>query len=104
MLNSVGSQQKSGLGNITATALMEEARGDLPFPNAFIRAGSFLENNVSSLGPAAAMGIFYSFLQPVEPIFPMVGTADIGSTKVTWGYRMPELNDGLTCRLSGWMV
>ena len=79
MLSSVGSQQKSSLGNITATSLMEEALGDLPFPTAFVRAGSFLENYVAGLGPAASTGIFYSFLQPVDRTFPMVATADIGA-------------------------
>ena len=79
LLSSVGSQQRSGLGNITGTHLMEEALGDLPFPTAFVRAGSFLENYVSGLGAASATGVFYSFLQPVDRTFPMVGTADIGA-------------------------
>jgi NAD(P)H dehydrogenase (quinone) len=44
VLSSVGSQQSGGLGTITSTHLLEEAPGDLPFPTAFVRAGSFLEN------------------------------------------------------------
>ena len=46
LLSSIGAQQSSGLGLITATHLMEEALGDLPFPTAFIRAGSFFENSL----------------------------------------------------------
>jgi hypothetical protein len=38
VLSSVGSQQSSGLGMITATHLLEEGVGDLPFPIAFSTA------------------------------------------------------------------
>ncbi len=78
LLSSVGSQQSSGLGNITTTHLMEEALRDLPFPTAFVRAGAFLENYLGSLETAAATGVFYSFLQPTGRTFPMVATQDIG--------------------------
>ncbi|MBC8103467.1 MAG: NmrA family NAD(P)-binding protein [Cytophagales bacterium] len=78
LLSSVGSQQSSGLGNITTTHLMEEALGDLPFPTAFVRAGGFLENYAGGLGAAAATGVFDSLLQPTDRTFPMVATADIG--------------------------
>jgi hypothetical protein len=44
VLSSVGLQQRGGIGTITSTHLLEEALGDLPFPTAFVRAGSFLEN------------------------------------------------------------
>ena len=77
-LSSVGSQQPSGLGNITATHLLEEALGDLPFPVAFIRAGSFLENYVFSLGTAASTGFFDTFFTPTDRPVPMVATADVG--------------------------
>ena len=43
-LSSMGSEKTSGLGLITSTHLMEEALRDLPFPAAFVRAGSFYEN------------------------------------------------------------
>ena len=78
LLSSMGSEQSSGLGNITTTHLMEEALGDLPFPTAFVRAGGFLENYVGGLGAAAATGTYYSFFQPTERAFPMVATEDIG--------------------------
>lgn len=77
-LSSVGSQQTSGLGNITQTHLLEEALGDLPFPTAFVRAGAFIENNLGVLERAASTGWFDSFLQPTKRAFPMVATADIG--------------------------
>lgn len=80
LLSSIGSEQTSGLGNITATHLMEEALGDLPVPTAFVRAGSFLENYTAGLQPAAATGVYYSFLQPTDRAVPMVATADIGQT------------------------
>lgn len=79
LLSSFGSEQSSGLGNITATHLMEEALGGFPFPTAFVRGGSFLENYGGSLGGAAATGVYYSFLQPVDRAFPMIATADIGA-------------------------
>jgi uncharacterized protein YbjT (DUF2867 family) len=78
LLSSVGSQQSSGLGNITTTHLMEEALGDLPFPTAFIRAGGFLENYTSGLQSAASTGVHYSFFQPIDRPVPMIATADIG--------------------------
>lgn len=77
-LSSIGSQQTSGLGNITQTHLMEEELSNLPFPVAFIRAGAFIENNLSGLERAGSSGWFDSFLQPVERKFQMVATADIG--------------------------
>ena len=82
VLSSVGSQQSSGLGNITQTHLLEEALGKLPFPTAFVRAGAFIENNLSGLGRAASTGWFDSFLQPTDRTFPMIATADIGAEVV----------------------
>lgn len=79
LLSSFGSEQSSGLGNITSTHLMEEALGGFPFPTAFVRAGSFLENYLGGLGGAAATGVYYSFFQPVDRPFPMIATADIGA-------------------------
>ena len=78
LLSSIGSERSSGLGLITTTHLMEEALGDLPFPTAFVRAGSFLENAVGGLGPAASTGVYYSFYQPTDRAIPMIATADIG--------------------------
>jgi uncharacterized protein YbjT (DUF2867 family) len=77
-LSSVGSEKSSGLGLITSTHLLEEALGDLPFPTAFVRAGSFLENYTFSLGPAASSGWFDTYLTPTDRPVPMIATADIG--------------------------
>lgn len=79
VLSSVGSEQTSGLGNITQTHLLEEELRDLPFPTAFVRAGALLENNLGSLKRAASTGWFDSFLQPTDRPFPMVATADVGA-------------------------
>jgi uncharacterized protein YbjT (DUF2867 family) len=79
VLSSVGSQQRSGLGHITVTHLLEEALGDLPFPTAFVRAGSFLENYTRALEIAAATGWFDSLWTPTDRAVPMVATADIGA-------------------------
>ncbi len=79
VLSSIGSQQSSGLGLITATHLLEEALGDLPFPTAFIRAGSFLENYTAGLEAAASTGWFDTYLTPTDRPVPMVATEDIGN-------------------------
>ncbi len=77
-LSSIGSQQTSGLGMITATHLLEEALGELPFPTAFIRAGSFFENYTFGLKAAASTGWFDTYLTPTSRPVPMVATEDIG--------------------------
>ena len=98
LLSSIGSEQPSGLGLITATHLMEETLADLPFPTAFIRAGSFLENYLSALPSAASTGVHYSFYQPLDRPAPTIATADIGAevasllTGASWnGKRIVEL-------------
>lgn len=78
VLSSIGSERSSGLGLITATHLLESALGDVPFPTAVIRAGSFLENYTSGLERVASTGWFDSFLAPVDRPTPHVATADIG--------------------------
>ncbi len=78
LLSSIGSEQRSGVGLITSTSLMEQELGDLPFPTAFIRAGSFYENYLATLGPAAQYGTLPSFYQPLDRPVSMIATADIG--------------------------
>lgn len=77
-LSSMGSEKTEKLGNITATSLMERAFSNLPFPTAFVRAGSFYENYVSALTTAQHTGKYFSF-QPVDFAFPAIGTIDIGN-------------------------
>lgn len=79
VLSSVGSEQASGLGNITQTHLLEQALAAFDLPLAIVRAGALLENTLHSLQRAAETGVFDSFLQPVSHTFPMVATADVGA-------------------------
>jgi len=78
VLSSIGSERSSGLGNITSTHLLEEALADAPFPTAFVRAGSFLENYAFGLQAAAASGWLDTFQAPTDRATPHVATADIG--------------------------
>lgn len=93
VLSSVGSEQASGLGNITQTHMLEEALADVVFPIAFVRAGALMVNYVASLGRAAETGVFDSFLQPVARAFPMIAPQDVGAevarllTAIPWGAR-----------------
>ena len=77
VLSSVGSEKPHGLGNITATHLLEQALADVPFPTAFVRAGSFLENYTFALHTATS-GWFDTFFTPTDRALPMIATADIG--------------------------
>ncbi len=77
-LSSMGSEKTERLGNITATSLMERAFDSLPFPTAFVRAGSFYENYAAAVPTAQHTGKYFSF-QPVDFPFPTVGTIDIGT-------------------------
>ena len=79
VLSSVGSEQPSGVGNITQTRILEQALDRFAFPLAFLRAGSLLENYVFPMQRAGETGVFDSFLQPVDRGFPMVATADVGA-------------------------
>jgi len=77
-LSSIGSEQTSGLGLITATHLLEQELASPGIPTAFVRAGSFFENYVPQLGAAAATGTLHSFYVPVDRAIPMIATEDIG--------------------------
>lgn len=79
VLSSVGSEQASGLGNITQTHLLEQALAAFDLPLAIVRAGALLENTVYGLQRAAETGVYDSFLQPVDRGFPMVATTDVGA-------------------------
>ena len=79
VLSSVGSEQMSGLGNITQTHILEQALDRFAFPLTFVRAGALLENNLHSLKRAGETGVFDSFLQPIDHPFPMTATQDVGT-------------------------
>ncbi len=77
-LSSVGAQQKSGLGLITALHLLEERLDALSIPSAALRAGWFMENSAWDIAPAREQGKLFSYLQPLDRDFALVGTQDIG--------------------------
>ena len=77
-LSSIGGEKSSGLGLITVAHLLEEAFGEMPFPVAFVRAGSFFENYLFGLQVAqgGTLPIFYA---PTDRQFSMIATKDIGA-------------------------
>jgi uncharacterized protein YbjT (DUF2867 family) len=77
-LSSVGAQQDRGLGLITQLHILEQELGTLPIANAFIRAAWFLENYQWDVGPAHERGEIDVYLNPLNRMFPMVATRDIG--------------------------
>lgn len=98
VLSSIGSEKSERLGLITATHLLEQGLGQFSFPMAFIRAGSFVENAVPQLGPAAQTGILYTFFQPLDRPIATIATRDIGAlaaklmSSTSWsGRRIIEL-------------
>ena len=78
LLSSIGSEQTSGLGLITATHLLEQAFSNLTIPTAFIRAGSFIENYIHGMQWVALSGNLEVFMTPTERAIPMIATDDIG--------------------------
>ncbi len=103
VLSSVGSEQASGLGNITQTHMLEEALANFASPIAIVRAGSLMESFLGSLERAGETGVFDSFLQPVDRAFPMVATQDVGAevarllTGQAWeGRRIIEVGSHMT--------
>ena len=77
-LSSIGAEQTSGLGLITSSHLLEQALNDLPFPQAFLRAGWFFENSAGGVASARHQGLIQFQLYPLDRKFPLVATADIG--------------------------
>jgi uncharacterized protein YbjT (DUF2867 family) len=77
-LSSIGAEQTSGLGLITSLHLLEQTLGDLPIPQAFLRAGWFMENHAWDVTTARAEGKIFSNLYPLDRKFSLVATADIG--------------------------
>ena len=66
-------------------------------PITFLRPGWFMENFAWDVAPAREKGVIPSFLHPLDKVFPMVATEDIGRAaaellKETWtGVRVVEL-------------
>src|SRR6201986_4399072 len=63
VLSSVGAEKPERLGLITALHLFEQGLASFTFPIAFIRAGSFFENDLHSLPIASQSGHYYTFYQ-----------------------------------------
>ncbi len=96
-LSSMGANRTSGLGMITALALLEQGFRNLPSPVAFVRAGGFFENFLFGL-QAAQGGTLPVFYNPTNRKSTMVATDDIGAEVATlltgpvWlGHRVIEL-------------
>lgn len=58
--------------------MLETVLGTLPLPIAFLRPAWFIENISWDIPAARESGVVPSFLQPLERVFPMIGTRDIG--------------------------
>ena len=96
-LSSMGANRTSGLGMITALALLEQSLCSLTFPVAIVRAGAFFENFLFGL-QAAQGGTLPVFYNPTDRRSTMVATDDIGAEVATlltgpaWsGHRVIEL-------------
>jgi uncharacterized protein YbjT (DUF2867 family) len=96
-LSSMGAHRKSGVGNVTALSLLEQALRALPSPVAFVRAGGFFENFLYGL-QAAQGGTLPVFYNPTNRKSTMVASVDIGAevatllTEPAWsGNRVIEL-------------
>jgi uncharacterized protein YbjT (DUF2867 family) len=63
---------------LTQLQLLEQALSELPIPVAFLRAAWFMENFAWDVKSAMKQGVVASFLQPLDQLYPMVATADIG--------------------------
>lgn len=79
-LSSIGAERTSGLGLITSLHLLEQTLRDLPIPQAFLRAGWFMENHAWDVTTARSEGKMFSNLYPLDRKFSLVATADIGKT------------------------
>jgi Predicted nucleoside-diphosphate-sugar epimerases len=96
-LSSMGANRTSGLGMITALALLEQGFRDLTLPIAYVRAGGFFENFLYGLHVAQG-GTLPTYYNPTDRKSAMVATDDIGTEIATlltgpaWlGHRIIEL-------------
>lgn len=76
-LSSIGAHHETGTGPIRALFEVEQRLFPLDVKLTLLRPTYFIENWGASLGPAAAEGVFPSFL-PADLRFPQVATRDIG--------------------------
>ena len=77
--------------------ILEQELSILPMPVTFLRPAWYMENFSWDIPPARETGVVPSFLQPLDRLFPMVATEDVGSTAAelmldSWvGLRVVEL-------------
>jgi uncharacterized protein YbjT (DUF2867 family) len=82
---------------LTQHTLIEKELKGAGVPITFLRPGWFMENFSWDVAPAHEKGVIPSFLHPLDKVFPMVATEDIGSVAAellveTWtGTRVVEL-------------
>lgn len=79
LLSSVGAELPEGNGIVQSLYILEQRLAKLGIGLTAIRAAYFMENWVSSVGPAVQGGTLYSFLGPADKKIPMVATKDIGT-------------------------
>jgi uncharacterized protein YbjT (DUF2867 family) len=77
--------------------LLEKALADLPMPVTYLRAAWFMENAALDIADAKNTGVIASYLQPLDKMFPMIATDDVGRVAAellleAWqGHRVVEL-------------
>jgi uncharacterized protein YbjT (DUF2867 family) len=95
-LSTIGAQSERPnlLGQLR---ILEQELRTLPMPVTFLRPAWYMENFSWDIPPARETGAIPSFLQPLDKLFPMVATEDVGSTAAellldSWaGLRVVEL-------------
>jgi uncharacterized protein YbjT (DUF2867 family) len=95
-LSTIGAQSTRENLLTQHTIIEKELRG-ISVPITFLRPGWFMENFAWDAAPAREKGVIPSFLYPLDKVFPMVATEDIGRVAAelleeTWtGARLVEL-------------
>lgn len=95
-LSTIGAQaEQSNL--LTQRTILERELAGLAMPLTILRPGWFLDNLSLDIESAQRDGVIHTFLQPVDKLFPMVSTEDVGRVAAEliqeqWtGNRMVEL-------------
>ena len=78
-LSTIGAQSERPnlLGQLR---VLEQELRTLPIPVTFLRPAWYMENFSWDISSARETGLIPSFLQPLDKLFPMVATEDVGST------------------------
>jgi uncharacterized protein YbjT (DUF2867 family) len=95
-LSTIGAQSTQE-NLLTQHTIIEKELKGTGVPITFLRPGWFMENFAWDVAPAREKGVIPSFLHPLDKVFPMVATEDIGRVAAeqleeTWtGVRVVEL-------------